>query len=96
MQDEDLGQVFAFYGSALGSYLNLPLLGASSLRDTAGWGGGLFMNPLDYAVGFWPNVGIRAYDAVNSAPLRIGDYEALKKSALGPYVAMRDAYCQYR
>ena len=97
VQDEDLGQVFAFYGIGPGFYLNLPFLGASSLRDTAGWVGGLYLNPWDYIVeDFWPNMGGRAFDMVNKTSLRIGEYEALKDAALDPYVAMRDAYFQYR
>lgn len=97
IQDEDLGQVFAFYGIGSGFYLNLPFLGASSLRDTAGWVGGLFLNPLDFIVeDFWYNVGFRGYDILNKTSLRIGEYEALKKAALDPYVSMRDAYYQYR
>ena len=97
VQDEDLGQVMAFYGIGPGFYLNLPFLGASSLRDTAGWVGGLYFNPLDYFVeDWWPNIGIRAFDMTNKASLRIGEYEALKDASLDPYVAMRDAYFQYR
>jgi len=97
VQDEDLGQVFAFYGIGPGFYLNLPFLGASSLRDTVGWVGGLYLNPLDYLVEDWlPNIGIRAFDMTNKASLRIGEYEALKDASLDPYVAMRDAYFQYR
>ena len=97
VQDEDLGQVFAFYGIGPGFYLNLPFLGASSLRDTVGWVGGLYLNPLDYFVEDWlPNLSIRAFDMTNKASLRIGEYEALKDASLDPYVAMRDAYFQYR
>ena len=96
VQDEDLGQVFAFYGIGPGFYIDLPFLGPYSLRDAAGWGGGLFINPLNYVVDFWPNVGVRTYDIVNNTSLRIGDYEAMKEAALDPYVAMRDAYYQYR
>jgi phospholipid-binding lipoprotein MlaA len=97
IQDEDLGQVFAFYGIGPGCYLNLPFLGASSLRDTAGWVGELYLNPLDYMVkDFWPNVGFRSFDMLNKTSMRIGEYEALKKAAVDPYVAMRDAYYQYR
>ncbi len=97
IQDEDLGQAFAFYGIGPGCYLNLPFLGASSLRDTAGWVGGLWLNPLDYMVeDFWPNVGFRTFDMLNKTSLRIGEYEALKKAAVDPYVAMRDGYYQYR
>jgi len=97
IQDEDLGQVFAFYGMGPGCYLNLPFLGPSSLRDTAGWVGGLYLNPLDYMVDdFWPNVGFRTFDTLNKVSMRIGEYESIKKAALDPYVAMRDAYGQYR
>jgi phospholipid-binding lipoprotein MlaA len=28
--------------------------------------------------------------------LRIGDYESLKDAAIDPYIALRDAYVQYR
>ena len=57
IQDEDLGQVMAFYGIGPGFYLNLPFLGASTLRDTAGWVGGLYLNPLDYILEDWiPNI----------------------------------------
>ncbi len=97
VQDEDLGQVFAFYGIGPGFYLNLPFLGASSLRDTTGWVAGLYLNPWDYIVeDFWPNMGGRAFDMMNKTSLRVGEYEALKDAALDPYVAMRDAYFQYR
>jgi len=97
VQDEDLGQVFAFYGIGPGFYLNLPFLGAGSLRDTVGWVGGLYLNPLDYIVeDWWANIGARAFDMTNKTSLRIGEYEALKDASLDPYVAMRDAYFQYR
>jgi phospholipid-binding lipoprotein MlaA len=33
---------------------------------------------------------------VNTTSLSLGEYEALKKAALDPYVALRDAYYQYR
>ncbi len=97
IQDEDLGQVMAFYGIGPGFYLNLPLLGASTLRDTVGWVGGLYLNPLDYIIeDWWPNIGARTFYMVNNTSLRIGEYEALKDASLDPYVAMRDAYFQYR
>jgi len=33
---------------------------------------------------------------VNETSLRIGEYEDLKKSAIYPYIALKDAYHQYR
>jgi phospholipid-binding lipoprotein MlaA len=39
---------------------------------------------------------VRAYEEVNDTSLRIGDYEFIKEAAIDPYVALRDAYAQYR
>jgi len=33
---------------------------------------------------------------VNQTSFHIGEYEALKNSALDPYVALRNSYLQYR
>jgi phospholipid-binding lipoprotein MlaA len=45
---------------------------------------------------YWYSPGARAFNVVNETSLRIGDYESLKKAALDPYVALRDAYYQNR
>lgn len=59
--------------------------------------GDLFLHPFSYlAMGEGTTTGIRAYDKVNTSSLSIGDYEALKEAAIDPYVAIRDAYVQYR
>jgi phospholipid-binding lipoprotein MlaA len=58
--------------------------------------GDIYTQPLNYVIEFKYNVAIRAYDIVNSTSLTIGEYEDLKRAALDPYVAMRDAYYQYR
>ena len=39
---------------------------------------------------------LKAFDGINQTSLAIGEYEDLKKSALDPYIAIRDAYYQYR
>ena len=101
IQDEDLGQTLAFYGFGHGIYLNWPFLGPSSIRDTLGWAGDLYFDPLNYAFkdyrySFAVNLAVRGYDRVNTSSLKLGEYEAFKRAALDPYVAMRDAYVQYR
>ncbi len=97
LQDEDLGQTLAFYGIGPGFYLNLPFLGPSTLRGTVGRGGEAFLNPVNYLVDeWWPNMGVRSLEIVNNTSLRIGEYEALKEASLDPYIAMRDAYYQFR
>jgi len=39
---------------------------------------------------------IITHDKVNYLSFHIGDYETLKDAAIDPYIAMRDAYYQYR
>ncbi|MEE9418803.1 MAG: VacJ family lipoprotein [Desulfatiglandaceae bacterium] len=96
-QEEDFGQTLAFYGIGPGFYINLPVLGPSTLRDTVGWVGDQFVNPLDILGESWPvNLSIRASDLVNNTSLRLGEYESFKKAALDPYVALREAFWQYR
>ena len=38
----------------------------------------------------------QGYGRVNDASFKIDDYESLKEAAIDPYVAIRDAYVQYR
>jgi len=95
-QDEDLGQTLGRYGIGHGFYLVWPFLGPSSLRDTVGRIGDRFLDPVHYVNPTEASVGITVYDKVNETSFRIGDYEDLKKSAIDPYVSIRDAYLQYR
>jgi len=94
--DEDAGQTLGTYGLGHGAYLVLPFFGPSSIRDGAGLGGDLFLNPLWYLVDFPTGVAIRAGQAVNSTSLRIGEYEDIKAAAIDPYLAVRDGYVQHR
>jgi len=96
-QDEDLGQTFGFYGIGNGLYINWPILGPSTVRDTIGSAGDFFLNPVNYlpdTLKRW--AWIRGLDAVNKTSLTLGEYESLKRAALDPYVALRDAYLQFR
>jgi phospholipid-binding lipoprotein MlaA len=95
-QDEDLGQTLGSYGIGHGIYLVWPFLGPSSLRDTVGKVGDYFLNPVYYINPIETAVGITVYDQVNETSFRIGDYEDLKKSAIDPYISIRDAYVQHR
>ena len=40
--------------------------------------------------------GVPAYRELNGTSLRTGEYDALRKATLDPYVAMRSAYYQNR
>lgn len=94
---EDLGQTFAVWGIGSGAYLMLPFFGPSSLRDGIGRLGDTVLDPIWWAFDdIWVSLGIRAGEAVNDTSLRIGEYEALKKAALDPYIMIRNAWVQNR
>ena len=98
-QDVDLGQTLGIWGVGQGFYIVWPFLGSSSARDSIDIAGEYFLYPLSYMGEIapwyvWPIV--RSYEEVNRTSLRIGDYEALKEAAIDPYLAVRDAYAQYR
>lgn len=95
-QDEDFGQTLGAYGIGQGFYINWPIFGPSSPRDTVGLVGDAFLTPATYFSPWYAGGGTRVYDRVNDTSLKIGDYESLKGAAIDPYVAIRDAYVQYR
>jgi phospholipid-binding lipoprotein MlaA len=95
----DFGQTLGKWGFGYGFYIVLPLLGPSDVRDGIGllfdwplratsYVGDQFFN--DY------NVGLFIHERVNYTSLHLGEYEALQKASVDPYVAMRDIYIQYR
>ncbi len=96
LQNEDLGQTLGSYNIGDGFYLVLPVLGASTLRDSVGQLGDMFITPVSYVEPWELLWGMRGVDTVNRTSFRIGDYEALKEAALDPYIALRNAYIQNR
>ncbi|HOE18344.1 MAG TPA: VacJ family lipoprotein [Syntrophorhabdaceae bacterium] len=95
----DLGQTLGKYGIGPGFYIVWPVLGPSSPRDTVGLVGDHFLKPPTYLssdVLDPETIGINVHEKVNNLSFRIGDYEIMKEAAIDPYIAMRDAYVQYR
>ncbi len=92
----DLGQTLGVYGLGPGFYIVWPILGPSSARDMAKIVGDYFLYPVSYVNPWYQSLGVRTYEEVNDTSLSIGDYESLKEAAIDPYVALRDAYAQYR
>ncbi|HUT30256.1 MAG TPA: VacJ family lipoprotein [Sedimentisphaerales bacterium] len=94
--EEDLGQTLGLYGLGDGFYIVWPLLGPSTLRDSAGRLGDAFLNPVFYLEPDEAAIGVSAGKNINDASFHIGEYEAFKADAVEPYIAMRQAYIQYR
>jgi len=94
--EEDLGQTLAVHRFGNGFYIVWPLIGPSTLRDSAGLLGDQFLNPTWYVEPMEVSIGISGVKLTNESSFHIGEYEAFKSAALDSYVAMRQAYIQYR
>lgn len=95
---EDFGLTLGYYKGP-GFYLNIPFSGSSSLRDGIGSLVDMCIVPSIYVLihyGFPYVTGAEALEEINRTSLRIGEYEEMKRAALDPYVAIRDAYNQHR
>lgn len=95
MQKGDFDQTLGRWHLPTGPYIVWPLLGPSSLRDTVGMAGDSALSPLLYVHGDVWLLAARPTEIINSNSLRLGEYEAFKKSNLDPYVAMRSLYFEY-
>jgi phospholipid-binding lipoprotein MlaA len=96
--DADFGQTLGKYGVGFGFYIVWPLLGPSSPRDTVGMLADRALTPTTYfSQSMNPeSTGSSIHEKINYTSFHIGDYEALKEAAIDPYIAMRDAYVQFR
>ena len=93
---EDLGQTLAVHGIDQGFYIVWPFFGPSNVRDSLGMVGDMFLNPVRYVEPTETSIYISAGKGINEGSFHIGEYEDFKAEALEPYVAMREAYIQYR
>ncbi len=93
---EDLGQTLAIHGLGNGFYIVWPLLGPSTVRDSLGMVGDVYLNPVRYVEPWETSIYISAEKGINEGSFHIGEYEDFKAASLEPYVAMREAYIQYR
>lgn len=94
--NEDFGQTLGKWGIRSGPYIVLPLLGSSTLRDTA-------VLPLDFEADpwhykrpiHWRNAG-SVVRVVDQRAVLLGASNLLEEAALDRYTFVRDAYLQRR
>lgn len=93
---EDFGQTLGRWGVPAGPYLVLPLLGPSTLRDTAALPVDRQANPIHYVSHADVRYSLYALRAVDARAnlLRIGS--VIEGAALDKYTFTRDAYLQKR
>ena len=93
----DLGEAFGSWGIGHGTYIVLPILGPSSIRDGIGLGlSGYFLDPVHYIPKWKIRTGVAAFQVVNESPELMDDYDQLKAGSIDAYVALRDAYSSRR
>ena len=93
----DFGQTLGKWGLGEGLYLFWPGVGPSTLRDTAGIVGDIYLHPVQYIYSdYLTKTAYFAFDKVNVLSLSPDVYDELKRISLDPYIASREAYYEYR
>ncbi|WP_175721467.1 MlaA family lipoprotein [Burkholderia anthina] len=92
----DFGITMGRYGMPSGPYLVLPLLGPSTVRDTAGLGVDYVGNPLTYVKPDGLSWGLFGVNLVNARANLLGAGDVLDAAALDKYSFVRNAYLQRR
>lgn len=93
----DFGETLGVYGIGEGIYLCLPLFGPSDLRDGVGLFADMQLHPYSYSgMNSEEKLAVRSFEFINRLSITPDVYEELKKIALDPYVASRQAYIDYR
>jgi len=94
--NEDFGQTLGVWGVGHGSYLVLPIMGPSSLRDTTGRVVDVIINPFTHWLKPWQSVAVNAARAIDTRD-RLDPYiERIYRTSLDPYATFRTLYLQRR
>ncbi len=102
-EPEDFGQTLAWWGVKSGPFVMLPLIGPSTIRDTAGFGVDIATNPFDYGrravipFTIYATVG-KFFGQTIDLRSRLLDSgaEGLLANSLDEYATVRSAYLQRR
>jgi phospholipid-binding lipoprotein MlaA len=97
---EDFGQTLATWGLGDGFYIVLPILGPSSLRDTAGLAVDTLADPVRLATRDpnreWIYYTRTAVEVIDTRARLLAAVEDLRRNSLDYYAAVRSAYVQKR
>jgi len=93
----DFGQTLGKWGMGEGIYFCWPVFGPSNVRDSVGLVVDTLAHPVRYVYDDTTlDVAYYTVNRVNSLSLNPNAYEDMKRYALDPYVASRQAYYEYR
>jgi phospholipid-binding lipoprotein MlaA len=107
--DEDFGQTLGYWGVPTGPYFVIPILGPSSVRDSAGLILDTAASSYAYFTPFWyqvvglngaqtagASVGLTAFELLNLRAAYLEEVASNRADAFDYYVFMRNAYLQNR
>ena len=94
--NEDFGQTFGRWGAGPGPYLVLPILGSSTVRDGAGSGLDIWLDPMGEIRPINLRNSLIVLRATNLRAELLEASRILEEAALDKYVFQRDAYLQRR
>ncbi|MCP4969939.1 MAG: VacJ family lipoprotein [Arcobacter sp.] len=97
-QDEDFGQTLGRYNCGAGTYIVIPFLGPSNVRDSIGSVVDFALNPITF-LGFfvspYASTGANTYNKLNDFSIDIikkKDYEKLIERRIDPYIRVQRVY----
>ncbi|KNE76428.1 Nucleoside ABC transporter, periplasmic nucleoside-binding protein [Candidatus Burkholderia crenata] len=93
---QDFGLTLGHYGVPAGPYVVLPLLGPSTVRDTAGTVVDYFGSVTSYVDPTWFSTTLFGVQLVNTRANLLGAGDVLAGAALDKYSFVRNAYLQRR
>jgi len=93
---EDFGQTLGRYGVGAGAYVVLPILGPSTVRDTAATPLDRLATPPALFDGTGTQVGLTLLQIINTRAGLLGATRVIDDISLDKYTFVRDAYLQRR
>lgn len=93
---EDLGQTLGVWGLPAGAYVVWPILGPSSVRDSATIVGNVYFSATTLVDGAREDNLVRLLDGVSTRAAYLSATDLLDEVALDKYTFIRDAYFQRR
>jgi len=94
--NEDLGQTFGHWGMGPGPYFVIPILGPSTVRDTVGLVGDLYIAPILQVDDISTRNILIALRLVSARAELLDADKVLEEAAIDKYAFIRDAYLQRR
>jgi len=94
--DEDFGQTLGKWGVGNGPYLVLPILGPSTLRDSAGLYADGYVSPMYQLQNMRTRNQVYVARGINRRSELLDQEKVLNEAMIDPYVFLRDAYLLHR